>query len=312
MFIDNLVLSTNEIPCLQWGWYLQVDFQIFVVCLVLLGIYKFNKIVSFVVSGVLIIGSWVFNIIYTQNHNQKMFTNAAALYGFQEYFNHVYIQPYARWTTYIMGMYIGLLYCEYNASKKDEEKRKGIVLGCHRLKGFLERRRVVRVGMEWLGIGLMAFVVFIPRVLQIGYEWDQIWHSLYFCFAKVVFIIGLTLVLLSTLLGVKGSFFMTILDTKLFSFIAKISFCTYLVHLIFITQYLAVFYTDLYYNIQDRYVILLGFICASCFFGFLLTIVVEVPFSYLQKEVMNKFKGKKKEERKNDNREIEDVIRPLN
>ena len=120
----------------------------------------------------------------------------------------------------------------------------------------------------------MAFVVFIPRTLQVGYKWDQIWHSLYFCFGKLIFLFGLTMMILSTLLGVKGSFFLTVLNTKVFSFIAKISFCVYLVHYIVITQFLAVFYVDMYYYIVDRYVNLLGLITVSCGFGFLLTVGV--------------------------------------
>ena len=88
---------------------------------------------------------------------------------------------------------------------------------------------------------------------------------------------------MSTLLGIKSSFFRTVLDTKFFNFMAKISFCVYLVHYIVITQVLGNNKIDLYYNIEDRYVNLLGILCISCFFGFLLTILVEVPFSLLQK-----------------------------
>ena len=77
----------------------------------LLGIYRVNKILSIGISGILIIGSWVFNIMFTQNHNNKLFTDVSAFADFMTYFLNVYIKPYARWTTYILGTYLGLLYC---------------------------------------------------------------------------------------------------------------------------------------------------------------------------------------------------------
>ena len=65
LFVDNLVDNGEEM-CLNWGWYLQADFQIFLSCLVLLFIYnKVNKKASYVIAGVLVLCSWSFNIYYT-------------------------------------------------------------------------------------------------------------------------------------------------------------------------------------------------------------------------------------------------------
>lgn len=52
--------------CLNWGWYLQADFQIFLSCLLLLFIYnKVSKKASYILAGVLVLCSWAFNIYYT-------------------------------------------------------------------------------------------------------------------------------------------------------------------------------------------------------------------------------------------------------
>lgn len=59
--------------CLDWGWYLQVDFQIFCVCIILLFMYKsLNKIVVYATAAALTIGSWTFTLYYTQKHDQKL------------------------------------------------------------------------------------------------------------------------------------------------------------------------------------------------------------------------------------------------
>ena len=85
--------------------------------------------------------------------------------------------------------------------------------------------------MEWTGIGIMIFLITIVRTLQVGNEWPQYLHSLYQSLAKLIFVIGLSLTILPSLLGCKDSVIDFVMDTKLFNFIAKISFCTYLIHL---------------------------------------------------------------------------------
>ena len=152
------------------------------------------------------------------------------------------------------------------------------------------RKRVVRIVIEWIGVGLMAFVVFVTRPLQTGSQWPQVWHTLYFCYSRIIFILGLIMVISSTLLGIKTSFFKTILDTSLFSFIAKISFCVYLVHYIVLSQIISYVKGDIYYFIPDRFMIHLAICVLSCFFGTLLTVFVELPFSFIQKELMSRLK----------------------
>jgi peptidoglycan/LPS O-acetylase OafA/YrhL len=89
-----------------------------------------------------------------------------------------------------------------------------------------------------------------------------------------------------TVLGVKGSFFQILLDNKILNFMAKISFCTYLVHLMVILQYVYSRTFDNYYSLLATFTPYLGCLVVSCFFGFLMTILVEVPFSVWQKELM--------------------------
>lgn len=134
----------------------------------------------------------------------------------------------------------------------------------------------------------MAFLVFVPRSLQENGNWDQVWHSLYLVSSRLLFNVGILLVILPTLLGLKTSFFRTILDTKLFNFIAKISFCVYLVHYIVLSQEIAYRAYDVYYYPKDIYIQFIGVLVLSCFFGFILTVTVELPFSHLQKQFLSK------------------------
>jgi hypothetical protein len=153
--------------CLPWGWYLQVDFQIFLLCLILLLIYSYNKKVAISVGSLLIVSSWVFNIIYSQNHKVQLFTNVDAFSNFLDYFQDIYIKPYGRWSPYILGLFFGMLYTEYKVSAK-EKAEHSIIMKCHQLKQLLMRTRWVKWMIEWSGIALMVFLTFIPHTLQNG------------------------------------------------------------------------------------------------------------------------------------------------
>jgi peptidoglycan/LPS O-acetylase OafA/YrhL len=100
------------------------------------------------------------------------------------------------------------------------------------------------------------------------------------------------MIILSSLLGIKGSFFQYLLDTRVFSIIAKISFCVYLVHYILVGHWLAGNKMDLYYSQLDRFVVHCAMVVLSCFFGYLLAIVVEIPCSYIQKDFFSEQKRK--------------------
>ena len=63
-------------------------------------------------------------------------------------------------------------------------------------------------------------------------------HSLYWALSKPIFIGGMFLTILPSILGQTSSFFHLILNAKIFTFIARISFCTYLVHLFVIYQFI--------------------------------------------------------------------------
>lgn len=136
----------------------------------------------------------------------------------------------------------------------------------------------------------MSLVAFIPRDLQVGHEWPQIAHSFYWGFSKPIFLLGMAMTILPTMLGHTHSFFNTLLTSKSFHFIARISFCTYLVHLMVLYNYFLSRNYDIYYGIVDQFITYLGMLSVSLGLGFLLTVFVELPFAKLQKELMNKLK----------------------
>ena len=136
-------------------------------------------------------------------------------------------------------------------------------------------------------MALSGFVLFIPYTLQQGYQWAQILHSLYLSVAKLLFVLGLSLALYPSLTG-HQSLITTLLDTRLFNFLAKISFWLYLCHLLFIFQFDGSLKYDSYYNVVNLYTLFCGHLVISVPTALVFPLLVEGPFARLQKMLFAK------------------------
>lgn len=85
---------------------------------------------------------------------------------------------------------------------------------------------------------------------------------------------GMMLTLLPSSLGIRHSFFNLVLNAKVFVLIARISFCTYLVHLMLIYRFIYMRTYDIYYNLVDMFITYLGLLPIILLFGFLMTITI--------------------------------------
>jgi len=152
--------------------------------------------------------------------------------------------------------------------------KSGIIKAIYRLKLIMEQKRYIRWIIEWLGIGIMGLIVLTPRDLQLGNEWPQWLHSLYFCFGRPVFVIAILLTTLPSLLGFKHSFFSLILNTEIFSIIGKISFCTYLLHMVAMYQFISTRAYDVYFSFQSGFIVFVGCLVLALAVGFLFSVFV--------------------------------------
>lgn len=89
-----------------------------------------------------------------------------------------------------------------------------------------------------------------------GAKWPQEVHSLYWTFSKPFFLFGLILAVLPSCLGISHSFFNLILKGKVLVYIARISFCTYLVHLMVIYHVYFTRNEDVYYSLVSTFSLL--------------------------------------------------------
>lgn len=132
-----------------------------------------------------------------------------------------------------------------------------------------------------LGFAIILFIVFIPRTLQVGHTWPQTVHSLYLTLTKLFFVIGVSMLVTPSLLGIKNDLVFFLMDTKMFNFIAKISFWTYLIHYMVVEHAVYVQKLDFYYDVEDVMTLYIPIAIISMFFGLCGTLLVEVPFAKL-------------------------------
>lgn len=192
-----------------------------------------------------------------------------------------------------------MLYAEYVKVKNNEENveeigfRKASIGGKILIgKKMLEKHPNVRRTCEWLGISLMAFVVFFPRLLQLGYQWTQAFHSMCLNFGRILFAFNIFLTTLPSILGVKNTVIRTFLASNFFNFMARISFGVYVCHGLVILYIANTKRYDTYFWISDLYVNSLAIIVLSCVFGTLLTLFAELPVNYLTNGLLGALGGK--------------------
>lgn len=116
-FVDNLV-NNGETPCMGWGWYIQNDMQLFIASIILLYVYKLKPIVSKVLLCLMIIGSMVFTFVWTMNNGTLVITHLSDVVKWGTFINDVYVKPWARLPPYFLGLLFGIMYSEFENSKK--------------------------------------------------------------------------------------------------------------------------------------------------------------------------------------------------
>lgn len=114
IFMSNLI-DNGERACLGWGWYLQVDFQLFVIGVLTLLIYSTSKKAFIITTSVLSVASLIFNYLFTFFEEIRIFTDLDAFINFQDFMLNLYIKPYGRCVPYFMGLVLGILFMEYRS-----------------------------------------------------------------------------------------------------------------------------------------------------------------------------------------------------
>ena len=130
--------------------------------------------------------------------------------------------------------------------------------------------------------------------------WNDTDHFLYLVFNRSIFVFGFLLVILPGLLTGKDIVH-SILSFKAFAPLGRLTYCTYLVHLIVVARTTFGTKNSFYANHETFIYVALADLVFSLMAGYILSVVAEAPLLNLEKNfIFKQKKENKKIENKND------------
>jgi hypothetical protein len=93
-----------------WGWYLQNDMQLFIFSMFIMLLYTFNKLISKLTIWAATLGSLAFTYFWTKSNGTYVITHLKDFEKWGDFFQDVYVKPWARAPPYLFGLFLGMLY----------------------------------------------------------------------------------------------------------------------------------------------------------------------------------------------------------
>jgi peptidoglycan/LPS O-acetylase OafA/YrhL len=281
-FLNNFIPNGDGNRCFGWGWYLANDMQFFLISPLVLFIYhRSSKVIGWCIFTLLILTDILTNAFISYYNN-------IPVGGFksEDKNNMLYIKPYCRIAPYAIGVLFGMLYFTYR--KHHNESRIYDMISYKILKLF--HCRYLRYLFYILGLGLISFMLFMEypaystaaKSDSLEDDWSQTARSAFMALDRSGFVLGVGLILMPLMMG-YNKLVGEVMSSKVWTPLARLSFCGYLVHLstiaiIFGRQEVAYYLSD--FNLLVDFII--G--CIGTYaIAFLVSILVESPLMNLEK-----------------------------
>ena len=210
--------------------------------------------------------------------------------------NHYYYRPYTRCPPYLLGLLVGILYKEAALEEKanDLERNHEVIRPTaifNRLRELLIRKSSVKFAFYAVGLFWINFLMFFPNeIVKDNKAWTQTFQWIFITFSRTFYIFGLFCVTICCLLNIPDVVGF-IANWKIWGFIARISFCAYLVHF-FVIQRSYFNYRQsnlfsneslIYWTVADIFITLAV--------ALVLSLLVEIPFMNLEKVIKDLRRG---------------------
>ena len=293
LYIDNLFGRDTSQYCFAWGWYLSNDFQMFLVSPFLLFLYSRRKKLG-VLAMILVLGlSFLASFLVSYLNHFKSDHAMVNSDDNREFFNLYYSKPWIRCDVYILGLLAACFYLEYKQNKEF----------CLKLKTWLANSYIVHLLCYVFGLLILNLIFWCGVNMQKSQDihyWNDTDHVLYLVFNRSIFVFGFLLVILPGLLTGKDIVH-SILSFKAFAPLGRLTYCTYLVHLIVVARTTFGTKNSFYANHETFIYVALADLVFSLMAGYILSVVAEAPLLNLEKNfIFKQKKENKKIENKND------------
>ena len=288
LFLNNYILPEDQgSGCLPQTWYLAVDMQFFWLTPPIFFLYyKLSKAAGWTVFNFSVVLTIVTSavIAHVKDYNVVGQANKP---GTEDY--DIYNKPYCRAAPYAFGIMCGLvLYTQRNYAKTGQVYDSW----AHAIGNCFNNAYFRYVGYL-LGLFLINFFLFIQynayEDVDNGWtKWTHAENVLWYAFNRTAWGLGISLLFLPMLLG-HWKVVAWFLSLDVWTPLARLTFCTYLVHINLGMVYEESLNTAYWFN-DLNITIDFFFLAATAYAAAIpLTLAVESPFMALEKL----FKGKR-------------------
>ena len=283
LFLNNFIPHGDGSGCLGQSWYLANDMQFFLISPPIFFLYhRFSRLLGWVFIAILCLLAVLYGSILSRTHDYSV-VFIAPVNTANDFMGDYYIKPYARVAPYAVGVACGMVLYSYRWYKKTGEVYDRIAL----FFALAMDRRGVRYAAYGLGLFLVNFFIFIQysAYKDVDHNWSNWNHTetdLFIGFNRFFWAVGISLLLVPLLQG-HNPVFIWFLSLNFWAPLARLTFCTYLIHLhlifiLYLSQNEAYWFNDLNITTSLMFVTVLSYAAAIP-----LTLCVESPFMAFEK-----------------------------
>lgn len=140
------------------GWYLAVDFQLFIFTPFVMYAYLKNKKLGWIVAFVLFLGSVICAFVMIMVNDWRYPIPNPKMKPQPEFMDEFYYKPYIRASAYMMGIFSGFVYYEWKNNNETVMK----------YVNKIKKNIPLRILFYVVGIGLCEFAIWIIVPFQTG------------------------------------------------------------------------------------------------------------------------------------------------
>ena len=289
LFLNNFIPNGKGSGCLGWTWYLANDMQFFLVSPIILYFYcKSHKLIGWCSVGAMLVLNILSGVFVSRHFHLYVSGPDPENNGF----NYLYSKPYCRCGAYALGIACGMVLYARNHMKKTGNSFDKV--------GEFICKAIDRTSIRWflylLGAALVNIFIFIQHTAwKQSYEhghdtWTDSQRYLWYGCSRIMFILGLSCLLLPMLLG-HGKFVAGMLSASMWTPLARLSFSTYLIHFGVIWTVIASQKTGYYLCDSNLFIDTLWGVPCSFAAAVPVYLMIESPFIGLEKVLFKKGKN---------------------
>jgi len=258
--------------CVGWYWYIPIDFQLYIVGIILIVLYERNKSFYYMAFAVLVAVTLALEVwtLIDLDYGVNPLEQGSILSNFKDYYILIYNRCFPFW----IGFVCGILYLQYKKQIKTEESHNYSKFT--KFLEFLKNNKFVAVSLFWFCIGVLTFIVFIIYD-SYTHTWPGLLRFFYLFLSRKVFVLALFMTFFIMFMGhLEG--LSSFLSNEIFLNLTKLSYAIYLCHPMIIKLCYYSFRQAFYFNAGFIFVYSIAFMLMGTVLALFLSVLFEMPF----------------------------------